>query len=252
MKLKDQHIFVTGGAQGIGAAIVLDAVQSGARVSFVDLNVQQGEKYAAELKAKGYKVFFTRANVGDLDDLTKAHREIVSKLGDIDGVVNNAGVSSNADPVEMTTEEWDSFFSVELKSVWHTAKLTLPAMRAAHKGAIVNIASIHARMTYPKYFPYAAAKSGVIGLTRNLALDEGEHNIRVNAVSPGYTLTPLLQSWFDQLPEKKAESMRVQPMGRMAQPSEIATVVTFLLSDDASFVNGADWIVDGGLHARFA
>lgn len=252
MKLKDQHIFVTGGAQGIGAAIVLEAVQSGARVSFVDLNEEQGEKYALELSAKGYEVFFRRANVGDLADLTNAHREIVSKLGDINGVVNNAGVSCNADPVEMTTEEWDSFFSVDLKSVWHTAKLALPAMRAAHKGAIVSIASIHARMTYPKYFPYAAAKSGVIGLTRNLALDEGEYNIRVNAVSPGYTLTPLLQSWYDQLPEKKAESMKVQPMGRMAQPVEIATVVIFLLSDDASFVNGADWIVDGGLHARFA
>jgi len=252
MKLKNQHIFVTGGAQGIGGAIVLDAVQKGARVSFVDINVEQGEKYAAELNGQGFDVLFTPANVGDLEDLTRAHREIVAQFGDVNGVVNNAGVSSNADPVEMTTEQWDAFFSVDLKSVWHTAKLTLPAMRAAKKGAIVNIASIHARMTYPKYFPYAAAKSGVIGLTRNLALDEGEYNIRVNAVSPGYTLTPLLQSWYDELPEKKAESMKVQPMGRMARPSEIATVVTFLLSDDASFVNGADWIVDGGLHARFA
>jgi NAD(P)-dependent dehydrogenase (short-subunit alcohol dehydrogenase family) len=125
-------------------------------------------------------------------------------------------------------------------------------MRAAKKGAIVNIASIHARMTYPKYFPYAAAKSGVIGLTRNLALDEGIHQIRTNAVSPGYTLTPLLESWFEMLPEKKAESMAVQPMARMAKTSEIAKVVTFLLSDDASFVNGADWIVDGGLSCRFA
>jgi NAD(P)-dependent dehydrogenase (short-subunit alcohol dehydrogenase family) len=128
----------------------------------------------------------------------------------------------------------------------------LPAMRAAKKGAIVNIASIHARMTFPKYFPYAAAKSGVIGLTRNLALDEGAFGIRTNAVSPGYTLTPLLESWFIQEPAKRAESLAVQPLGRMAQTSEIAKVVTFLLSEDASFVNGADWIVDGGLHARFA
>jgi NAD(P)-dependent dehydrogenase (short-subunit alcohol dehydrogenase family) len=252
MKLNNQHIFVTGGAQGIGGAIVLDAVQKGARVSFVDVKIEEGEKYAAELNRQGFEVFFTPANVGDLADLTRAHGEIVAKLGDVNGVVNNAGVSSNADPVEMTTEQWDAFFSVDLKSVWHTAKLTLPAMRAAKKGVIVNIASIHARMTYPKYFPYAGAKSGVIGLTRNLALDEGEYNIRVNAVSPGYTLTPLLQSWYDELPEKKIESMKVQPMGRMAEPKEIATVVTFLLSDDASFVNGADWIVDGGLHARYA
>lgn len=252
MKLKNQHIFVTGGAQGIGGAIVLNAAQNGARVSFVDINVEQGEKYAAELGVQGFEVYFTPANVGDLEDLTRAHGRIVAQLGEVAGVVNNAGLSSNADPVEMTTEQWDAFFAVDLKAVWHTAKLTLPAMRAAGKGAIVSIASIHARMTYPKYFPYAAAKSGVIGLTRNLALDEGEHNIRVNAVSPGYVLTPLLQSWFDAIPGKEAESMSVQPMGRMAQPAEIASVVTFLLSDDASFVNGADWIVDGGLHARFA
>lgn len=252
VNLNDQHIFVTGGAQGIGGAIVLNAVENGARVSFVDINVEQGEKYAAELVAQGFEVYFTRADVGDLEDLTKAHRRIVAELGDITGVVNNAGMSSNADPVEMTSEQWDSFFAVDLKSVWHTAKLTLPAMRAARKGAIVSIASIHARMTFPKYFPYAAAKSGVIGLTRNLALDEGQHNIRVNAVSPGYVLTPLLQGWFDQIPGQEAKSNSVQPMGRMARPSEIAKVVTFLLSEDASFVNGADWIVDGGLHARFA
>jgi NAD(P)-dependent dehydrogenase (short-subunit alcohol dehydrogenase family) len=252
MDLEKKHVFVTGGAQGIGGAIVLKAAQCGARVSFVDLNVPVGEEYSAQLKDQGYDVYFTRADVGDLGDLTEAHARIVAEFGDVTSVVNNAGVSSNADAVTLTTEQWDSFFAVDLKSVWHTAKLTLPAMRAAREGAIVSIASIHARMTYPQYFPYAAAKSGVIGLTRNLALDEGGHNIRVNAVSPGYVLTPLLQSWFDELPEKEAESMRVQPMGRMAQPGEIASVVAFLLSDEASFVNGADWIVDGGLHARFA
>lgn len=252
MKLNNKHVFVTGGAQGIGGAIVLHAAQNGARVSFVDINATEGEKYAAELCAQGFDVYFTPADVGDLEDLTKAHGRIVAEFGDVTSVVNNAGRSSNADPVELTTEQWDSFFAVDLKSVWHTAKLTLPAMRAARNGAIVSIASIHARMTYPQYFPYAAAKSGVIGLTRNLALDEGGRNIRVNAVSPGYVLTPLLQSWFDELPGKEAESMSVQPMGRMAQPAEIASVVTFLLSDEASFVNGADWIVDGGLHARFA
>jgi len=125
-------------------------------------------------------------------------------------------------------------------------------MRAAKRGAIVDIASIHARMTFPKYFPYAVAKSGVIGLTRNLALDERIYGIRTNAVSPGYALTPLLEFWFVQEPSKRAESLVVEPLGRMAQTSEIAKVVTFLLSDDASYVNGAVRIVVGGLHARLA
>jgi NAD(P)-dependent dehydrogenase (short-subunit alcohol dehydrogenase family) len=252
MNLKDQHVFVTGGAAGIGAAIVLDAAQAGARVSFCDINSDRGHAYAGELNAQGFQAMFHTADVGLFDSLKVAHDVIVAEFGPVTGAVNNAGVNSNADPVEMTDEEWNRFMNVDLKSVWHTAKLVLPAMRAAKKGSIVNIASIHARMTYPKYFPYAAAKAGVIGLTHNLALDEGAHNIRTNAVSPGYTLTDILEKWFSELPEKRAESLAVQVMGRMAQPSEIAKVVTFLLSDDASFVNGADWIVDGGLHARFA
>jgi|UniRef100_UPI00404B4952 NAD(P)-dependent dehydrogenase (short-subunit alcohol dehydrogenase family) len=252
MKLQNEHVFVTGGANGIGAAIVLDVAQSGAKVSFCDLAEEAGKEYEKELTGKGFQVFFHQGDVANFDNLKVAHTAMVAKFGMVTGVVNNAGVNSNADPVEMTNDQWNRFFDVDLKSVWHTAKLVLPEMRKAKKGSIVNIASIHARMSFPKFFPYAAAKSGVIGLTRNLALDEGIHNIRTNAVSPGYTLTPLLESWFQSVPEKRKESMAVQPLGRMAQTSEIAKVVTFLLSADASFVNGADWIVDGGLHARFA
>ena len=252
MKLQNEHVFVTGGANGIGAAIVLDVAQSGAKVSFCDLAEEAGKEYEKELTGKGFQVFFHQGDVANFDNLKVAHTAMVAKFGMVTGIVNNAGVNSNADPVEMTNYQWNRFFDVDLKSVWHTAKLVLPEMRKAKKGSIVNIASIHARMSFPKFFPYAAAKSGVIGLTRNLALDEGIHNIRTNAVSPGYTLTQLLESWFKSVPEKRKESMAVQQLGRMAQTSEIAKVVTFLLSADASFVNGADWIVDGGLHARFA
>jgi len=252
MKLTGQHIFVTGASKGIGAAIARDAAEEGARISFVDIDVPSGEEFAAELARAGHRVYFHPADVGDLESMTVAHRAIVKEMGEITGAVNNAGRNCYADPVEMTTDEWDSFFAVDLKSVWHTAKLVLPAMRAAKAGAIVNIASIHARMTYPNYFPYAAAKSGVIGLTRNLALDEGRHNIRCNALSPGYTLTPLLKSWFDMDPANYTSALAVQPLKRMAETFEIAKVASFLLSDDASFVNGADFIVDGGLHARFA
>ncbi len=247
------HVFVTGGAQGIGAAIVKDAALQGARVSFGDIKDEAGERYAAELRGEGHAAFFVHCDVGNLESVEQAHAKTVAEFGMVNGLVNNAGVNSNVDPVEMTTEEWDRFFNIDLKSVWHTARCVLPAMRSARKGAIVNIASIHARMTYPKFFPYAAAKSGVIGLTRNLALDEGEFNIRTNAVSPGYTRTPILEAWFESVePEQRAAALNPQPLKRFAMPSEIAKVVTFLLSDEASFVNGADWIVDGGLHARFA
>ena len=252
MKLANDHILVTGGAKGIGAAIVLDSLKEGARVSFVDIDLPGSEKYLTELVAFGYKVEFERADVGDFADLEVAHSILVAKQGAFTGVVNNAGVNSYADPVTMTDEQWDAFFAVDLKSIWHTAKLTLPAMREAQKGAIVNIASIHARLTAPNYFPYGAAKAAVLGLTRNLGLDEGHKNIRCNAVSPGYIMTPLSEAWYAEEVGRYERALSVQPMGRVGQAVEIAKVVTFLLSDAASYVNGSDWAVDGGLGARLS
>ncbi len=250
MKLPNDHILVTGGANGIGAAIVLDAAQAGARVSFVDIDVAGSEKYLGELRAAGHKVEFERADVGNFADVEQALKKLVAKQGDFTGVVNNAGVGSSADPVTMTDEEWDVFFAIDMKSIWHTAKLTLPAMRKAKKGAIVNIASIHGRLTAPNYFPYGAAKSAVLGLTRNLGIDEGPNNIRCNAVSPGYIMTAMAEAWYAEEAGRYEHALSVQSMGRVGQPIEIAKVVTFLLSDAASFVNGSDWAVDGGIGAR--
>ena len=117
----------------------------------------------------------------------------------------------------------------------------------------MNIASIHADMTYPGFFPYAAAKSGLVGLTRSMALDMGKHQIRVNALSPGYTETFLVKEFFDKNdPGLRQKVLDVHPLGRMGSPAEIANCVAFLLSDEASFVTGANWRADGGLSARFA
>jgi NAD(P)-dependent dehydrogenase (short-subunit alcohol dehydrogenase family) len=252
MKLKDRHVYVTGGADGIGAAIVLDALEAGAKVSFCDLNEEKGKAYEAELKSKGHRAFFHKGNVGKTESMQEVFAAITKEFGDVYGLVNNAGRNAYNDPVEMTEAEWEDFMNVDFKSVWTNAKLCLPAMRKNKFGSIVNISSIHARMSYMNYFPYAAAKAGIIGLTRNLSLDEAKHGIRVNSVLPGFTLTPMVEDYFVKNPDKRAEALSVQPMGRMAHPSEIAKVVTFLLTDDASFVNGADWIIDGGLSQRFA
>lgn len=252
MKLANQHIFVTGGAKGIGAAVVRDVALAGAKVSFVDIDVDTSEAFIKELRVEGYDVAFVRADVGDFSDLEPAYNSLVAQFGNVTGVVNNAGVNSHADPVEMTDEQWDAFFAIDLKSIWYTAKLALPAMRIAHKGSIVNIGSIHGHLTYPNFFPYGAAKSAAMGMTRNLGVDEGHHNIRVNTVSPGYVLTSLTRGWLKAEPGREERALSVQPMERMAEPEEIAKVVTFLLSDDASFVNASDWPVDGGLSVRSA
>src|SRR5437588_7773321 len=133
----------------------------------------------------------------------------------------------------MTESEWEDVFAVDLKAAWLCCRAVLPGMLGAERGSIVNIASLHAEMTYPNMFPYAAAKSGLIGLTRSLALEVGPRQVRVNAISPGYTETPLAKQWFEgQPPEKRQEVLAVHPMGRMASPMEIANCVAFLLSSE--------------------
>lgn len=126
-------------------------------------------------------------------------------------------------------------------------------MIAARAGTIVNIASVHADHTFPGYFPYAAAKSGLVGLTRSLALEVGPHQIRVNALSPGWTETPLVADYFARSsPDTRQKVLDIHPMGFIASPMDIANCAAFLLSDEARFVTGANWRVDGGLGARFA
>jgi len=252
MKLANKHIFVTGGAKGIGEAIVRDAANEGASVSFVDIDSVSGEKLVSELSSDGKKVSFFKADVASFDQLQSAFNQSVTKFGEVTGVVNNAGVNSHADPVTMTDKQWDDFFAIDMKPVWLTAKLALPAMRKAKHGSIVNISSIHGRLTYPGFFPYGAAKSAVLGLTRNLALDEGKHEIRVNAVSPGYILTDLTKTWLSGESGRLDRANSIQPLGRMGEPFEVAKVVTFLLSDKSTYVSGSDWAVDGGLGARSA
>lgn len=241
-KLAGQHIFVTGGTRGIGAAVVDKCLAEDARVTFMDL---EGEGRTDAL--------FVPGNVCKAGDITRAHNEGTSKFGQVTGLVNNAGRNSYADPVKMTEAEWDDVFAVDLKAAWMLARQMLPDMIAARHGSIVNVGSIHADMTYPGFFPYAAAKSGLIGLTRSLALEMGKHQVRVNALSPGYTETALVQEFFAMNdPALRQKVIDVHPMGRMAKPSEIANCIAFLLSDDASFVTGANWLADGGLSSRFA
>jgi NAD(P)-dependent dehydrogenase (short-subunit alcohol dehydrogenase family) len=252
MRLKGEHLLVTGGSQGIGEAIVIDGSLEGAKVTFVDIDVTRGSALASRLSDAGFSVNFEEGDVSIFEPFEQAFNRAVEKFGPVTVAVSNAGRNSYADPVDYTEEEWDSFFALDLKSSWYLAKLCLPTMRSSRKGSIVNIASIHGRMTYMNYFPYSSAKHGIVGLTRSLALDEAAHGIRVNSISPGHTLTPLMESWLKEDPERGRHGIEIQPLGRMAQPVEIAKVVSFILSDGASFVNGADLSVDGGLHARYA
>ncbi|MFF1569745.1 SDR family NAD(P)-dependent oxidoreductase [Streptomyces sp. NPDC058293] len=253
-RLADRVVLVTGGARGIGRAVVETAAREDAAVAFLDLDEAAGAALRDELNGRGARVAFRQVDVTDGQSVADAVNDVADALGPVDILVNNAGRNVYADPVAMTEAEWDQVFDVDLKAAFLCAKHTLPSMIERGSGAIVNIASLHAKLTCAGMYPYAAAKSGLVGLTRSMALEVAPHGVRVNAVSPGYIRTALVDEYFDQNPDQDAErkTLDVHPLGRIGTPEEVAEVVCFLASDAASFVTGAEWAVDGGLGVRFA
>jgi NAD(P)-dependent dehydrogenase (short-subunit alcohol dehydrogenase family) len=251
--LRGRIAIVTGGTMGIGLATVELFLEHGAKVAFCARDAQLGASVEAELGSD--RARFVRCDVGDEAEVAALVEQCAETLGPPTLLVNNAGVNANFDAREMTVEDWDRFFSVDLRSSWLTAKHVLGHMQAAGGGAIVNVSSIHGFVSLPGFFPYGAAKSGLVGLTRNLALDFGPDNIRVNVVCPGFTRTRLVQESIDLADDEEEAERRMVAgvaLGRMAEPREVAEVIRFLASDEASYVTGASLLVDGGLTARRA
>jgi NAD(P)-dependent dehydrogenase (short-subunit alcohol dehydrogenase family) len=247
--LAGKSILVTGGARGIGAGIAEAVVAAGGAVALLDID----SAGADTADALGEALFF-QCDVRSLAEVERAVAEAEQALGGIDGLANNAGINAYFDAVAMSEDDWDSVFAVDLKAAWMLAKAALPGL-IARRGAIVNISSIQARLTLRGFFPYAAAKAGLEGLTRSLALEYAHAGVRVNAVAPGYTDTRLVQEWLGHQDDAAATLRSVLesiPLGRMATPREIGDAVVFLLSEQASAITGATLAVDCGTGARFA
>ena len=248
--LAGKSVLVTGAARGIGAAIAEVVVDEGGAVALLDLD-PTGAETAARL---GDAAHFFPCDVRSLGEVERAVAEAERALGGLDGLVNNAGINAYFDAVEMTEDDWDTVFAVDLKAAWLLAKAALPGL-IERRGAIVNLSSIQATLTIEGFFPYAAAKAGLEGLTRSLALDYAPAGVRVNAVAPGYTDTRLLREWLDQQPDPEAALASVVakiPMRRVTDPREVGSAVVFLLSDQASAITATTLAVDCGLSARFA
>jgi NAD(P)-dependent dehydrogenase (short-subunit alcohol dehydrogenase family) len=252
--LAEEVAIVTGGSRGIGRAVVELLAKEGAKVVFCGRDEEVGEAAAAQLAAAG-EVAFEAADVAVEGDVARVAARCRERYGPATILVNNAGVNANYDAVKMTEEEWDRFFAIDLKAAWLGAKQVLPAMVERGRGAIVNVSSLHGFVTLEGFFPYAAAKSGLLGLTRSLALDYGEHGIRVNCVAPGFVRTRLVQESIDRASDREAAERAMVAgvaLKRIGEPVEIARVVRFLASEEASYVTGASLLVDGGLTARRA
>jgi NAD(P)-dependent dehydrogenase (short-subunit alcohol dehydrogenase family) len=243
---------VTGGGRGIGAATAAVLAEAGARVAVLDLDAERAEAVAAGLAGEPLAA---ACDITDERAVAAAFERVRSEGGRVAILVNNAGVNTYFDPGEMTLAEWELAFAVDLRGAWLCVKHALSDLRAADGASVVNVASIHATLTSPGMFPYAAAKAGLVGMTRSLALDLGPDGIRVNAVSPGFTRTRLVEEWLDRQPDPQATRaavVRAHAIGRMVEPEEVGRVIAFLASDDAAAITGTEIHIDGGHSARFA
>ena len=246
MLLEGKIAVVTGGGSGIGAAIARLFVAEGAKIVIGDL-AESGAALAAELTDDGFSVAFQRVDVTDEADVAALMQFATSRFGRLDILVANAGIPERKSPIhELDLADWRRVIDVDLTGVALCNKFAARAMLAAGGGAIVNMASILAHVGQENSNAYSAAKAAVVNLTRSVALTYAKRGIRVNCVSPGYVDTPLLA----KLPEATRQAMLVrQPIGRLAQPEEIAEVVAFLASDKASIITGACINADGGYTA---
>ena len=254
-RLENKVAFITGAGRGIGRAIAFKMAKEGAKVALIEIDVESAENAANELLAHGCLAMAIQTDITNEAGVQAAVHRVTERFGGIDILVNNAGKNFYYDATTMSEVEWDNAMNVDVKGAWLCCKHILPVMKAARNGSIINIASVHARITAPHHFPYAAAKSALVGLTRNLALDYAPDNIRINAICPGWVRTSLVQGWFDTQPDPKAAEDRVlgfQPLQRIGTPEEIANFVAFVASDEASFITGAELVIDGGMSIMFA
>lgn len=244
MKFKNQKVLVTGGTRGIGLGIATAFVKEGADVIIIGVNKERGENAVKQLQGVAVdgeqQIQFVALDVSDADKC----EEVLSTLGDIDVLVNNAGVTADGLFMKMGKENWDRVIDVNLGSVFNMTKPLVRGMMKNRRGRIINISSVVGVMGNPGQANYCAAKAGVIGFTRSLAKEVATRGITVNAIAPGFIETDMTS----QLNEQQKEAILGQvPMKRLGQPEDIAEAALFLASQGASYITGQVLLVDGGM-----
>lgn len=236
---------VTGASQGIGEAIALALAEEGAELALVDIQREKLEGVAQRIRRQNGKASVYHADVSRKEDTTDVVKELISRHKRIDHLINNAGITRDNLLMRMKEEEWDAVLAVNLKGVFNFSQAVIRHMISNRYGRIVNISSVVGLMGNVGQTNYSASKAGVLGFTKSLAREVASRGITVNAVAPGYVATPMTEN----LPEAvKKTFLELIPMKRFCSPEEVASVVKFLLSDEASYITGQVININGGLY----
>jgi NAD(P)-dependent dehydrogenase (short-subunit alcohol dehydrogenase family) len=243
MRLKDKRVIVTGAGQGIGKSIALKMAQEGADVVVVEWNHDTGVQTQKEIEALGRRSLFFAVDVADRKQVEKMIAEVLIAFGRIDILVNNAGFDRPGNLLKTKEEDWDAVLDVHLKGTLNCIQAVVPYMEKKSYGKIINLSSVWGKRGAVSEISYSTAKAGIIGLTKSVARELGKYQINVNVVLPGFILTPTVSKMAEKYRNIIIENT---PFKRAGQPEEIANVVAFLASDEASFMTGAEVEVSGG------
>ncbi|HEY1423294.1 MAG TPA: 3-oxoacyl-[acyl-carrier-protein] reductase [Candidatus Acidoferrum sp.] len=243
--LKDKVAVVTGASQGIGRDTALALAQAGAKVVVAARNEEKLSGLVHEITAAGGEAFALKLDVAVAEQVKTGLKQVIEKFGRLDILVNNAAVTRDGLAMRMKKDDWDAVIQTNLTGAHLCIQQVLPTMMKARAGRIINISSIVAQMGNAGQANYVAAKAGVIGLTKAIAIEIASRNITVNAVAPGFIATPMTDVLSDEV--KEALKVRI-PLGRMGSPRDVASAIVFLASDEAGYITGHVLNINGGMH----